>query len=66
MLDNRKRTYALQSRTVKEKAKSWFIRFTDRDESWRGTYKLQERPLGNLSNSIMRKLERLNLERQIL
>jgi hypothetical protein len=26
------------------------------------TYKLQERPLGGLSKSIMRKLERLNLD----
>ena len=27
------------------------------------TYKLQERPLGGLSKSIIRKLERLNLDR---
>jgi hypothetical protein len=33
-----------------------------RDLLMRGiTYKLQERPLGGLSKSIMRKLERLNL-----
>jgi hypothetical protein len=28
------------------------------------TYKLQERPLGGLSKSILRKLERLNLDRR--
>ena len=34
-----------------------------RDLLMRGiTYKLQERPLGGLSNSIIRKLERLNLD----
>src|SRR5256885_13836653 len=34
-----------------------------RDLLMRGiTYKLQERPLGGLSKSIMRKLERLNLD----
>jgi Protein of unknown function (DUF2924) len=36
-----------------------------RDLLMRGiTYKLQERPLGGLSKSILRKLERLNLDRR--
>jgi hypothetical protein len=38
MLDNPKRIYALQSWTVEKKAKGWFIRRTDHDESWRGPY----------------------------
>jgi hypothetical protein len=38
MLDNRKRMYALQSWTVEKKAKGWFIRRTDHDESSRGPY----------------------------
>jgi hypothetical protein len=36
MLDNRKRIYALQSWTVEKKAKGWFIRRTDHDESCAG------------------------------
>jgi hypothetical protein len=38
MLDNPKRMYALQSWTVEKRAKGWFIRRTDHDESWRGPY----------------------------
>ena len=56
MLDNRKRTYALQSWTVEKKAKGWFIRRTEHNEFWRGPYSSETSACLTIARQLKREL----------